>query len=114
MPSPYSPRALRLQVGVCKENADGETRVALVPCGTPSIRLLKVLPHCSCVVRRDNVTTLMKKGAKVQVEKGAGLLSGYEVSARQASVKRRQASSLTRKHRASGRSLRGEGSHPGR
>ena len=33
--SPHSPRALRSQVGVCKENADGETRVALVPCGLP-------------------------------------------------------------------------------
>eukprot|EP01051_Picozoa_sp_SAG22_P000916 SAG22_NODE_30_length_28348_cov_12.488584_13_plen_233_part_00 len=43
-------------VGVPKESFPGETRVCLVP---------------------DNVKTLVKKGAKVQIESGAGVLAGY-------------------------------------
>jgi len=45
-----------MTVGVVKENDEGELRVALTP---------------------DNVATLTKKGAKVTVEKGAGVGSGF-------------------------------------
>jgi hypothetical protein len=52
-----------ITVGIVKETTDGETRVAMVP---------------------DNVKTLVGKGASVQVERGAGVLSGYPDSAYEA------------------------------